>query len=206
MPASALPTPRKAAVNQADIDAIACDLFAQRGFARTSMRDIAEALGIRAPSLYNHIKSKEEVLNRILLATIRDQYSDLIQALSPGKTAADKVRSGIAAQVRFRSQRASAIVVAARETLELDPDIKAEFLSLRDRQYGLWSDVIELGVQEGSFHVPSTRLASITLYDLFNYIEINLLLLQEERAVAELSDWYIALALQSLGVRPADRA
>lgn len=199
MPASAPPVPRKPTVNQADIDEVACSLFAQRGFARTSMRDIADALGIRAPSLYNHIGSKEEVLNRILLATFRDQLEDLTAALSAGETAVQKVRDGIAAQVRFRAARASAVVVAARETLELDPDIKAEFLAMRDRQYALWGDVIEAGIQEGSFRVPSTRLASITLYDLFNYIEINLLLLDEGHDEAELSGWYVDLALQSLG-------
>jgi hypothetical protein len=91
-------------------------------------------------------------------------------------------------------------VVAARETLELDPDVKAEFLASRDRQYDLWSDVIDMGVRDGILHVPSTRLASITLHDLFNYIEINLLLLDEERNVAELCDGYVQLALQSLGV------
>ncbi len=36
----------------------ACLLFAERGYRGTSMKDIAEALGVRAPSLYNHVASK----------------------------------------------------------------------------------------------------------------------------------------------------
>ena len=40
-------------------------LFKEKGFSATSMRDIAEAIGIEAPSLYNHISSKGEILQDI---------------------------------------------------------------------------------------------------------------------------------------------
>src|SRR5205085_9173826 len=40
-------------------------LFREKGFTATSMRDIAEAIGVEAPSLYNHISSKNEILQEI---------------------------------------------------------------------------------------------------------------------------------------------
>ncbi|MFT9089761.1 MAG: hypothetical protein ABF479_01910, partial [Gluconacetobacter sp.] len=89
--------------------------------------------------------------------------------------------------------------VAARETLELDADIKTEVLGLRDRQYQAWADVVERGVRAGVFHVPSVRLASITMYDFFNYLEINILYIQENISDQELCNWYVELALKSLG-------
>ncbi|MBB2199597.1 TetR/AcrR family transcriptional regulator [Gluconacetobacter sp. 1c LMG 22058] len=189
----------KKAINRDYINEVACRLFAQQGFARTSMRDIASAIGIRAPSLYNHIGSKEEVLNRIILAMFYAQYSDLISALAGAENPVEQVRKGIVAQIQFRIAHANAVVVAARETLELDADIKTEVLGLRDRQYQAWADVVERGVRAGVFHVPSVRLASITMYDFFNYLEINILYIQENISDQELCNWYVELALKSLG-------
>lgn len=42
------------------------DLFAQKGFDATSMREIAEVVGIKNASLYSHYKSKDEILEKIV--------------------------------------------------------------------------------------------------------------------------------------------
>ena len=41
-------------------------LFAQNGFDGTSVEQIAERVGIKAPSLYKHYKGKEDILNAII--------------------------------------------------------------------------------------------------------------------------------------------
>src|SRR6187402_1215699 len=43
----------------------AAQMFREKGFAATSMRDLAETVGIEAASLYNHIRSKNEMLEAI---------------------------------------------------------------------------------------------------------------------------------------------
>ena len=50
---------------QQEILNVALELFYKRGFADTSMRDIAEVLNVKAASLYAHIKSKEEIMEWI---------------------------------------------------------------------------------------------------------------------------------------------
>ena len=54
------------------IDA-AIDLFAQNGYTETNMRSIAKMVGIQPPSIYNHFKSKQEILE-----TIFDEYQKYI--------------------------------------------------------------------------------------------------------------------------------
>lgn len=44
---------------------IALDLFAQKGFDAVSMREIAEAVGIKKASLYSHFESKDALIERI---------------------------------------------------------------------------------------------------------------------------------------------
>jgi len=43
----------------------AATLFREKGFKAASMRDLAEAVGVEAASLYNHIKSKTELLHEL---------------------------------------------------------------------------------------------------------------------------------------------
>ncbi len=53
--------------------AAALDLFSVQGFEATSMSQIAEAVGIRKPSLYSHFESKQEILDELVRTTI-EQY------------------------------------------------------------------------------------------------------------------------------------
>ena len=62
--------PKRRRVGREGILQAAQDLFAQKGYAATSTRDIADAVGIRQPSLYSHFASKAEILLDILLITV----------------------------------------------------------------------------------------------------------------------------------------
>ena len=44
----------------------ALSLFAENGYDGTSVEEIAEKVGIKAPSLYNHFKGKEDILNALI--------------------------------------------------------------------------------------------------------------------------------------------
>ena len=54
--------PARDRVTESLVREAALTLFAQRGYHGTALRDIAGEVGIRTPSLYNHIESKQELL------------------------------------------------------------------------------------------------------------------------------------------------
>ncbi len=64
-PASEKPTPERI------LDA-AEDLFAQRGYAATSLGDVADRVGIRSPSLYNHFRNKEALYGAVVERLLAD--------------------------------------------------------------------------------------------------------------------------------------
>ena len=45
----------------------ALDLFSERGYDEASIDMIAEAVGIKGPSIYSHYKGKEDILNSLIV-------------------------------------------------------------------------------------------------------------------------------------------
>jgi len=63
----------------------AAELFAQKGFRATTVREIADAAGILSGSLYHHFDSKESIGDEILLSFINDVLADYRAAASSGE-------------------------------------------------------------------------------------------------------------------------
>jgi len=79
----------------------AAHLFRQKGFSATSVQDIASAVGIKAASLYNHISSKQEILQEICLP-ISDSFSEgMKNVLSSSLTSIEKLEALVALHLRI---------------------------------------------------------------------------------------------------------
>lgn len=76
----------------------AAKLFRNQGYASTTLRQIASAIGIKAGSIYYHFTSKDELLEIILDAGIQvvaDEVRNRIEALPPTATYREKIAAGI---------------------------------------------------------------------------------------------------------------
>src|SRR3954471_12175134 len=77
--------PRQTAADtRAEIRAVAAELFAQQGFEQTSLRQIAERLGITKAALYYHFPSKDELLAELARPMIEDLEAYVAQAHGAG--------------------------------------------------------------------------------------------------------------------------
>ncbi|GAA2787528.1 TetR/AcrR family transcriptional regulator [Kribbella solani] len=70
---------------RARIQQAALDLFAERGVRQTSLRDIAERLGVTKPALYYHFASREDLLNSLVEPMVKDfeAYAAELRAAAP---------------------------------------------------------------------------------------------------------------------------
>src|SRR5215469_11393830 len=69
---------------RADMVRIASELFAEKGFRATTVREIAEAAGILSGSIYHHFDSKESIGDEILSGFLNDVLADYRSAVSDG--------------------------------------------------------------------------------------------------------------------------
>jgi AcrR family transcriptional regulator len=156
---------------KAQIERTATALFRSRGFAATSMRELATALGLEAGSLYSHIKSKEELLHgicfglaEVLFAGFDAVTADETQAVAP------QLRRAVEAHVRVLTQDAAAASVFLHEWRHLSEPARTEFVGLRDRYEGGFRRLIQRGLDAGELHAPDAAFAALTLLASLNWL------------------------------------
>lgn len=121
----------------------AARLFRRKGYERTTVRDLATAVGIQSGSIFHHFKSKEEILRAVMEETIVYNTALMESALAE----ADSLRERVLALIRCELQSimggtGEAMAVLVYEWRSLSEDSQAHILALRDRYEQLWLEVL----------------------------------------------------------------
>lgn len=109
-------------------------MFREKGFSATSMRDLAETVGIEAASLYNHIQSKSEILQDIIFRTANDCNIHLQEIESNGLGCLEKVESVIRFHVHMMLNRFDDYYVMTHEWIHLTEPWLSDF-TIQRRTY-----------------------------------------------------------------------
>jgi AcrR family transcriptional regulator len=154
-------TPRATAVRDA-----ALALFAERGYRGTTMRAIAEAVGLQAPALYNHVSSKQRLLEEIMVATIVQLLEDFDEAVSTTDDPAEQLRRAVEAHVRYHARHRFEAFVGNRELFNLAEPARSQQVEYRTRYASGFREIIERGCATGRFEVSSSRLAAYAILEM----------------------------------------
>lgn len=87
----ALAQPRTKVSEEAVLDT-ALTLFAERGYHGTAVSEIASVLGVRTPSLYNHMRSKQDLLRAIVDRTTAAVFEDFFGVLARTDDPVERLR------------------------------------------------------------------------------------------------------------------
>jgi AcrR family transcriptional regulator len=144
----------------------ALSLFAERGYRATTMADIGAAVGIRGPSLYRHVRSKQDLLVEIMTDTMTELLALQTAARAAGGGPAQQLRRMVEAHVRFHAGHREQAFVGNREIDSLEPPNRDRVLALRSRYEHRMREVITAGIADGVLQVGSARLAAYAILDM----------------------------------------
>lgn len=144
------------------------DLFADRGYRSTSMKDIAERLGVRAPSLYNHVSSKQELLVAIMDTAMDRALSALDGALAGVDDETEALRRATESLVLDFLRFPAEVTICNTEVRSLDTAHRAAIVAKRDAYAARVREIIERGCSAGTFTTRSPQLAAFAVLELGN--------------------------------------
>jgi TetR/AcrR family transcriptional regulator, cholesterol catabolism regulator len=151
---------------------VAAELFREKGYVASSMRDLAQKLGIEAASLYSHIKSKEEILHILCFDMAADFMASLNEVEAEKNLAAsEKLRRGIIGHIQVMARDLTASAVFMNEHRHLSQPYLRDFLLLRIHYINRFKKMIEDGVASGEFKKSiDKKLAVMTLFSSLNWM------------------------------------
>ncbi|MBL6448346.1 TetR family transcriptional regulator [Fulvivirga sp. 29W222] len=148
----------------------ASELFKQKGYSATSMRDLAQALGIEAASLYSHIKSKEEILQALCFEMAKRFQRSLREVEGADISYSERLRRGITGHIHVMAKELTASAVFMNEHRHLSQPYLRDFLLMRINYINRFKKIIEGGIKAGEFKAVDTKLAVMTLFSSLNWM------------------------------------
>jgi AcrR family transcriptional regulator len=152
------------------IEEAASALFRERGYAATSVRDIAHALNIQGGSLYAHVASKEDVLWSIV-SRAADRFNSQVGpvAVTPGP-APTRLRQMIRAHVGVVTDNQRDASVFLHEWRFLGDARREQMAARRDAYEALFRRAIGEGIATGDFGPIDAKLTATALLTALNGI------------------------------------
>jgi AcrR family transcriptional regulator len=144
--------------------------FAQRGYDRTSMRDLARASGVSLAGVYYYVQSKEELLFLIQSRNFEAVIAGMRDALRGVTDPVERLQRFIDNHLDYFATHMAEMKVLSREADALEGDFLQSVNDMK-RQYtrALMDVLAEIEKAHGPAHA-SRRVAAYSLFGMMNWI------------------------------------
>lgn len=139
----------------------AVTLFTRVGYHGASMRDIAGEADVTVASIYYHFKSKQEILQEIMVGILTEVIAETRASILAADNRPDRQLDALVrCWVLFHIRRQAEATIGASEIRSLDDEGLRRIVALRDEQENIFRSVVNRGVQERVFATPHPHEAS----------------------------------------------
>ena len=138
-------------VSPGQIEREAVRLFSEKTYPVVGMRDISDAVGLLPGSLYVHIKSKEELLLKIVEGGIAVYLDALMPIARSDAPPATRLREMVLKYMEVLDSHLERTQVSVFQWRYLSPSSRADVVELRKKYAAMFRGVIEEGASSGDF-------------------------------------------------------
>ncbi len=132
----------------------AARLFKDKGYSRTTVRDLANELGILSGSLFHHYPNKEAILQAVIEESIRRVLARMQDALAQTDSVSDKFRALLHCESEaIHGLLEPGFVIMVPEWRHLSEVSRTPILVLRTAYEGVWREVLGQMYAEGTIAV-----------------------------------------------------
>lgn len=146
-------------------------LFRTKGFTATSMRDLAISVGVEAPSLYNHIGSKSELLQDICFKIADEFTSQLEKTEGKNVSVLVKLDEIIRFHIHMMLEEFDEVFVANHEWKYLKEPQLANFLNQRRSYEKRLVTLVEAGISSNEFKISNPYVTVLTILSALRGLE-----------------------------------
>jgi AcrR family transcriptional regulator len=154
------------------IVAAAVELFYNKGYARTTLEEVADAIKVTKPFIYAHFKSKTELLAEICMRGTRISHAALLRATERQGTPIEKLEAIVHDFMLTVLNHQAHAVIYSREEKELDPEDRDAINVLRREFDHRLVEVLEQGVAQGEFSVVDVPLAALAIIGAVGWSQV----------------------------------
>ena len=178
------------------ISKIALNLFAERGYAAVSMRQIAAKVGLQVGALYNYFPDKQTILSELLINHMENLLQTWQKQKLPNKS--DKLLEFfVDFHIEYHLNRPEEVFIAYMELRNLNPDNFRKIEKLRNKYELIPSEILADGVNKNLFSCKETKITSLAIIGLLK--EVNTWYKKDGRiSVPEIKSFYQEIVLKAV--------
>jgi AcrR family transcriptional regulator len=182
----------------------ALEVFQEKGFHTTTVRDIGRVAGLTQGTIYNYVRSKEDILFLVCDRVIAEYISSMEEAVAATGDPAARLRAALRGVTRVMIEQSSAILLVYHESHNLD---RRSLRSLLTRVQG-WINRFEELIADtvGADRLPKERRGLLTNIVTFlpTLIALRGWSLPKDLTHDQYTDWLVEFMMRGLGLdKPA---